>query len=71
METGQTTLSEAEATLDDLSESEKKEKISEDTYHILEMTPRRSLTEVSASEADTRLTKKTAIKKTSNKTKKL
>jgi hypothetical protein len=37
METGQPTLSEAEAALDDLSESEKKEKISEDAYHILEI----------------------------------
>jgi hypothetical protein len=37
METGQQTLSEAEATLDDLSESEKKEKISEEAYHILEI----------------------------------
>jgi hypothetical protein len=37
METGQLTLSEAEATLDNLSESEKKEKISKDAYHILEI----------------------------------
>jgi hypothetical protein len=37
METGQPTLSEAEATLDNLSESEKKEKIFEEAYHILEI----------------------------------
>jgi hypothetical protein len=37
METGQLTLSEAEATLNTLSESEKKEKISDDAYHILEI----------------------------------
>jgi hypothetical protein len=37
METGRPTLSETEATLDDLSESEKKEGVPEEAYHILEI----------------------------------
>jgi hypothetical protein len=37
METGQPTLSEAEAALDDLTESEKRERVSDDAYHILEI----------------------------------
>jgi hypothetical protein len=37
METGQPTLSETEATLDDLSESEKKEGVPEEAYHILQI----------------------------------
>jgi hypothetical protein len=37
MDTGQPTLSETEATLDDLSEAEKKEGVPEEAYHILEI----------------------------------
>jgi hypothetical protein len=37
LETGHPTLSEAEAALDDLSEAEKKEKVSEEAYAYLEI----------------------------------
>jgi hypothetical protein len=37
MDTGRPTLSKAEATLDDLSEAEKKEGVPEEAYHILEI----------------------------------
>jgi hypothetical protein len=37
MDIGQPTLSETEATLDDLSEAEKKEGVPEEAYHILEI----------------------------------
>jgi hypothetical protein len=37
MDTGRSTLSETEATLDDLSESEKREGVPEEAYHILEI----------------------------------
>jgi hypothetical protein len=37
MDTGRPTLSETEATLDDLSESERKEGVPEKAYHILEI----------------------------------
>jgi hypothetical protein len=37
METGRPTLSETEATLDDLCESEKREGVPKEAYHILEI----------------------------------